>query len=343
MSEIKDFETYSLKDWLAYEYSEGMISTHKFENKFLKKGQYIKINGVKDENQKSLIYQGIYKGAETQHMVDLENLLHKREQKKESGKASLYQIVAKKTLLVKQQSEINESDYSQLITYLLGGQLFDSVLSNYFPKRRHPECYCALFYAAVVNGNIELATSLYEKYVSRIIKYHEKKEDTGKIVLQNIMCLYYLKTRSKSMKEILCINEQLISTAKEIKKDSLQAILWLNRSRLYKSNSDRNRAINSLEKSHDLLADNTLWKQNMYYSLQLAIIKDNLNKLLYNIFYMKSEDSTTKQKSMGWRISQILTGTNHYSHINVTITTESILKLESKSNINEIYESIIKE
>ena len=80
----------------------------------------------------------------------------------------------------------------------------------------------------------------------------------------------------------------------------------------------------------------------MYYCMQLAILNDNINSLLFHLFSTKSKNSETAQKSMSWRISQIVTGNNHYSHINVKISIENILKLQSKNNLNEIYESIIK-
>ena len=339
---MNDFKTYSLQDWLAYEYSEESILKYEFTKRSLNSNQYIKFDGVEKDNQVSFTYQGIYKRAETQYVKDLESLINKTEQSKQSEKLNLYQIVAKKTFEINQQSEINELKYRELINYSLGGQLFDFVLSEYFPKKRHPECYCALFYAAVVNGNILLATNLYAKCVSNIINFHSEEEDAAKIVLQNIMCLYYLKTKSKNIQEVLYINERLISAAKNLKIDSLQAILWLNRSRLYKSNYDQNHAINSLEKSHELLVSNSFWKQNMYYCMQLAILNDNINSLLFHLFSNKSKNSETVQKSMSWRISQIVTGNSHYSHINIRISIENILKLQSKNNLNEIYESIIK-
>ena len=232
-------------------------------------------------------------------------------------------------------------EYKELIVCSLGGQLYDFILSENFPKRRHPEYYFALFYAAVVTGQDSLAEILYEKCISHINNIYYDNTNIESLILKNIISLFFLRTKKKNLDEILLVNAQLIAQAEMLKENVVSAILWLNRSRLHKLDKNIDDAIEALEKSHKLIQKKPLWKQNLYYCLQLGALNYSKKELIFKLFGDKLGTAEALDCVVGWRISRLITDTNKYAHLKIKTTNEVREILQQADSLRNMYNKIL--
>ena len=339
-NEMIKFEDYTIKEWLEYEYSDEDRIGYEISDGYLENNYINRINRDDNSIDEKVIYQGINKDAETNYILMMEELIKKQGEgiiKKES----LYHQIAKCLHEIKIAPESTDKQYTSLINYTLGGQLYHFIISEKFPRRKNIDFYSALFYAAVVCGDIKLAAILYNKYITHVSRFYDQNISVGSLVIKNIICLYHLKTKLKDVEEILRINERLIETAKDIMEKPMEAILWLNRSRLLRINCEKEKATTALEISHKLVNNKESWKQNTYYCLQLAILNGEKQDLIFKLLSHKRNHIEVIESVMGWRIGQMVANNNKYAHIKVKIPMKTKLCLQKHGELKQIYNSIL--
>ena len=340
MTNAKRFENFSLNDWLEYEYSNTNIISYQLKSNNHENKSIKIINNSKGKEEEVPFY-GIHKATETEYIVNLEREMSQMREIGYKRHISLYESIAAKLCHVRNNSKAVDSNYKELIICSLGGQLFDFILSESFPKRRHPEYYFALFYAAVVTRQNELAEVLYERYISHINNIYYNNSTTESLILKNIICLFFVKTKMKDIDEILLINEKLIAKAERLRVDSVAAILWLNRSRLHKLDANRDDAVEALERSHRLIQKKGMWKQNLYYCIQLGMLNHSKQEIIFNLFGNQLETTETQDCVLGWRISQIITDTSKYAHMRIKTPIKVKECLQQADSLRDLYNKIL--
>ena len=341
MPDIKMFETFSLNDWLAYEYMDKDIVSSLIREKHIDKCCYGNKKEDKNNQQQTVDYYGIRKIAETEYILELKRQISQKRGNDIEKPRNLYESIAETLYNVKKNSNTVDATYKKLIVCSTGGQLYDFILSEDFPKRRHPEYYLALFYAAVVNGNNRLASILYDKHVSDIKDIYYNNGSIKDLILNNIICLFFVKTKTKDLNYILLVNERLIAQAEILNMNSMTAILWLNRSRLYRLKANKNDAVKALEESHKLIQQSATWKQNLYYCLQFGSLNSNREELIAKLFGSQLEGKETLDIMVGWRLSQIISNTRKYSHLRIKTPIEIKNILQRQKNMRDMYENIV--
>lgn len=334
------FEDYTLKEWLAYEYSDEDMIGYEISDGHCENNYVNRINQEDYSIGDKVIYQGINKRSETNYVLMMAKLI-KKQGEEIIHKDCLYHQIAKYLYKIEEEPESIDNQYTKLINYTLGGQLYNFILSEKFPRRKHLDFYCALFYAAVVCGDMKLAIILYNKYITHVSSFYDQNGCVGSLVIKNIICLYYLKTKLKTVNEILLINERLIETAKDLKEKTMEAILWLNRSRLLRINCEKEQAVTALEISHKLINNKASWKQNTYYCMQLAILNCEKEDLIFKLLSNKRNHVEVIECVMGWRIGQMVTNNNKYAHIKVKIPIEKKMWLQRNGKLRQIYNKIL--
>ncbi|MDC3044314.1 hypothetical protein OA163_01150 [bacterium] len=334
------FESYTLREWLEYEYSDEDIIGYEILDGHFEKKYINRMSQDSNSVNEKLAYQGFNKTAETDYVLMIAEMI-KYQGEKIAKKDCLYHQIAKCLYKIKKEPESINNQYTKLVNYTLGGQFYHFILSEKFPRRKSIDFYSALFYASVVCGDIKLAAMLYNKYITHVSSFYDQNICVGSLVIKNIICLFYLKAKLKNIDELLLMNERLIETAKDLKERPMEAILWLNRSRLLRINCKKEKAETALDISHKLIRNKASWKQNTYYCMQLAILNGEKEDLIFKLFGNKNNHIEVIESVMGWRIGQMVANNNKYAHIKVKIPIETKIGLQRNGELKQIYNRIL--
>lgn len=335
---MKDFINFSLEDWLVYEYNDN--NSLSLDLSFYQKTSGFKCSYDFDSQSSDFSIFGLCKPTELKYLDSLSVLFPKTSNFNFASSSNIYYQISSLSTFISQRSENSSHLYSSLIKLCLGSQLFHFVVSRDFPSRNTPDFYTALFYSYVVLGMSSEAYQLYKSSMLPVFSYYSNTYSSDRIILENIRCLFYLKSKLMSLDQILSINEMLIDIAKENKFVLVESILWLNRSRLYKIEPNLVLSRQCLIKSFNLVNHLNLWKQRLYFVLQMASIKGELNSLVKNLFSPQLKDEQHIQ-AFGWRIAHILCKHNYYSSTRILTNSSYVNILKTTSELEDLYTQIV--
>ena len=320
---MKNFVEYNISDWHKEEYANDIIFPDLIAQNYSNKLTII---------TKIQEYEYILKQAND---IEINN-----KSKEIFNGDSIYTHIAKLSLLDFKNMSIEDLQvkYAEMIRLTLGKQLFKYIASERFPRIKNADYYIARFYSSVVLGNKNESEEIFERISSCI---NGKFEGQMGLIIENIKCLYYYRSGKVGIGDILKINESLIKKAKEFNEKTIQSILLLNRFRIVKKTGEIELARSILNDSYETIKDNNLWKQSLYYILQMSLNNEEKQAIIHSTIIRNDDDTiNTRKECFSWRITKLLTKSNEYAFSFASIQPNALKILNSSESLEKKYKSM---